>query len=65
MKAVKSKVLIVHTKIIRTHIEYTCPKCKVQFIEAGFNHSKVSRILCDCGQEIIANYVVQYPHLAM
>ena len=54
----RARRTIIKSKTIKTSYkiyEYTCPKCKVCFkLHNAFN-TRVTRFLCDCGQEIIVD----------
>ena len=58
MRAKKTKIYITKEQIKRSVYTYNCPKCHVHF--QLFSHDgKITRFLCECGQEIICNYEVK------
>ena len=54
-KAKKCQVLFIKELVERTYNKYTCPSCKCEF--RGFVKENSSRIICDCGQELIVEKV--------
>lgn len=57
MKAKRARVQLNPIKHISYKMVWTCPKCKRNFEQYGFYQEGMTRFLCECGQEIIADYV--------